>query len=160
MDHSHINSISIDEDGNRSEVPPLIVDGDHTLSATRSGGVCVHSGTFTLPADAALNGSLAVQPSAHAAIVGTHNGSLRVGSAAVVDIHGVHNGSTPVEAGGLARIRSGAHVNGSLTIAGRLENEGTRGGTVKDQSGQLVDLPGAVVRLPERLPNGMTMYRG
>ncbi|WP_316302994.1 hypothetical protein, partial [Clavibacter michiganensis] len=89
-----------------------------------------------------------------------YNGPPRGASAADVAIAGLHSARPTVEAGGIARIRSGARVTGSTAIAGRPENEGTRGGTVKAQSGQLVDLPGAVVRLPERLPTGMPMYRG
>ncbi|TFD05970.1 hypothetical protein [Cryobacterium sp. TMT1-66-1] len=93
MDHSHPNNIFIKAGGVEVEKPPLVVDGDNTLSGTHNGSVCVHDGTLTIVRGATHNGSLTVQPSAHVAIHGVHNGSLTIGSSATSEVLGAQNGS-------------------------------------------------------------------
>ncbi|QIS40564.1 hypothetical protein GW571_14785 (plasmid) [Clavibacter capsici] len=159
MDHHHPTSINIAQDGTRTEVPTRVVDGSGTMKGTSSTPVCVHSGTFTLPLGATLNGSLTIRTAGHAVISGTLNGSLHVAAAATVAIDGRQNGSVQVDDEGLVEVLPSGQVAGSLTLAGRLENGGTRGGSVTIRGGELVDLPGATIREPERLADGSHLYR-
>lgn len=136
MDHSHPNDVFIKAGGVEVEKPPLIIDGDKTLSGTHSGSVCVHDGTLTIVRGATLNRSLTVQPSAHVAIHGVHNGSLTIGSSATGEVLGAQNGSVHVEANGALRVAIGGRLAGSLTVAGQIENAGLRGGTVTKIGGK------------------------
>lgn len=159
MDHSHPNDIFIKAGGVEVEKPPLVVDGDNTLSGTHNGSVCVHDGTLTIVRGATHNGSLTVQPSAHVAIHGVHNGSLTIGSSATSEVLGAQNGSVHVDANGALRVAIGGRLAGSLTVTGRIENAGVRGGTVTKIGGEVIDLPGSTIKEPQRGADGANVVR-
>lgn len=159
MNHSHPNDIFIDAGGTEREVPPLIIEGDEVLHGKHSGSVCVHSGTVTIVRGATYNGSLTVQPSAQVSILGVLNGSLTIHSYSTVEVSGVHNGSTYIDGGGLLKISAGGRTAGSLTVGGRVENSGERGGVVTEIGGDIIDLPGSTVKQPESGADGAQIYR-
>ncbi|SEO07469.1 hypothetical protein [Cryobacterium luteum] len=154
MDHSHPNDIFIKAGGVEVEKPPLVIDGDNTLSGTHNGSVCVHDGTLIILRGATHNGSLTVQPSAHVTIHGVHNGSLTIGSSATSEVLGAQNGSVHVDVNGALRVAIGGRLAGSLTVAGRIENAGVRGGTVTKIGGEVIDLPGSTIKEARRSAEG------
>lgn len=159
MDHSHPNDIFIGADGVRVEKSPLVIDGDKTLSGTHNGSVCVHNGALTIGQSATHNGSLAVLTSARVVIHGVHNGSLSIGSSATSEVLGAQNGSVHVDDDGTLLVASGGRLAGSLTVAGRIENAGVRGGTVNNIGGEVIDLPGSTVMEPQRGADGANVFR-
>lgn len=159
MNHSHSYDIIIESGGVEREVPTLVVEEDETLRGEHNGPVCVHKGTLIIARGASHNGSLAVQSDAHVSVLGVHNGSLTISSSGSAEVVGAQNGSTHVGDSGLLRVSAGGRLAGSLTVAGRVENAGARGGSVAELGGELVDLPGSSVRHPERSANGALIFR-
>jgi hypothetical protein len=97
---------------------------------------------------------------AHLVIAGTQNGSLHVEDTGTVVVHGAQNGSVHVDAGAIVRVDAGGRINGSLHVSGRIENAGTRGGTVRLRDhGEVVDLPGSTALTPQVMPDGTRIYR-
>jgi len=159
VDHSHPNDIFIKAGGVEVEKPPLVIDGDNTLNKTHNGSVCVHDGTLIIVRGATHNGSLTVRPSTHVATHGVPNGSLTIGSSATSDVLGAQNGSVQVDANGALRMAIGGRLAGSLTVAGRIENAGVRGGTVTNIGGKVTDLRGSTIKEPQRGADGANVFR-
>lgn len=159
MSHSHSNDVFVGPGEQRTERAPIIIEAgqEHAITGAHNGGVCVHeSGSVVVTPTGIHNGSLCVERGARATIRGTHNGSIDVRFGGYVEIFGRQNGSITVERGGVLRVAERAVAAGSLHIEGRFENAGTRGGSVSG-SGDIIDLPGAVVKQPT-IRNGISYY--
>ncbi|WP_136054591.1 hypothetical protein [Microbacterium sp. K24] len=156
--HSHDDDIRIGPDGSQTTVPRKIVETDETLRSSHSGGICVHSGVFTIGPSASHSGSLQVEPGAQVIISGSHTGSLHVAGEATVTVRGKQSGSVHVAKGGRVIVKRGGRLAGSLHVSGVIENMGTRGGSEHIDGGDVVDLLGGTVKRPTRTIGGAAVY--
>ncbi len=156
--HTHNDDIHIGPNGARSTTPQKVVETDETLHGSHSGGICVHSGVFTVGSRASHSGSLRVETGAKVVIRGSHSGSVHVADQAAVVVQGKQSGSVHVAAGGRLRVEHGGQLAGSLHVSGLIENSGVRGGSEHIEGGQILDLPGGSVKQPSRITNGAAVY--
>lgn len=148
-DHHHPLDLFVQADGSEERRDQWVIIDNEVLTATHSGGVCVHEGgTFELASRGRLSGSLSLRPGSSARIAGQHSGSLHVYAGSVADVVGTQSGSVHVERGGLVRVHPGGKLAGSLHVAGLIENRGTRGGSVHMSGGTIQDLDGGSVKQP------------
>lgn len=156
--HTHDDDIQIDPDGKTTTKPKKVVAESETLHGDYMGGICVHSGTFTIGPGASHSGSLRILPAAQVIIRGSHNGSLHVSDHAQATVHGRQSGSVHVASDGRVLVERNGRLAGSLHNSGVIENKGIRGGTDHSLGGQIIDLPGGTVRSPSRTVNGASVY--
>ncbi|NOU33664.1 MAG: hypothetical protein HOO96_37700 [Polyangiaceae bacterium] len=123
----------------------LVLDQDHTLTGVHHGSIRVLRGSFVMVGT--LYGTLELQATATALVVGWQKGGVVVAGGALVVVTGNLDGDVFIASGGRVVVDPGGRLKGAVDNSGLLTVRGTVEG-LRRGTGEVRVERGGVVRSP------------
>jgi hypothetical protein len=146
------------EDGKLVQVPDTVVAESCEISKRVDSTLIIRAGVH-VDARARMNGTVVIEPGAVFEAHEPVGGTVEIRDGGLAIFRDRVGGTIHVHRGGRATLSASAVALGTMRVDGVLTNEGTRGTQVTG-AGEVIDVPGAVVRQPdETWPDGTVAYR-